>query len=649
MDSRVPSKITTSRHTNPWMNTQIKRAIRRKQRAHKKARETNIKRDRDRYKRLQKEVQFHVRKANKTYMQDTVSNESKDNSKKFWSFVKSKGQEFTGVAPLKNKDGFLQSNTQSRANILNEQFKSVFTEEDLTNIPDKGTSTTPSMPEIKFDWKGVHKLLKNLKTLKATGPDSIPAFILKAAADELAPALAILFQLSLDQGEIPADWREALVVPIFKKGDKHQASNYRPVSLTSITCKLLEHIIPSSIMKHFDKHKILCDNQHGFRKKRSCETQLLSTVQEIASSTAKGKQVDVILLDFEKAFDKVTHSRLLYKLDHYGVRDNTKKWIQSFLSHRTQQVILDGVKSDTADVTSGVPQGTVLGPLLFLCFINDLPASILSSDTKLFADDSLLFKVIENDNDRELLQRDLSALELWEETWQMRFNPTKCVVLRISNKKSPTCKTNYQLHGHTLEVVDASKYLGVTLTENLLWDKHIQNTVSKGNRTVGFLRRNLRDCTPPVKASTYKIMVRPILEYASPVWDPYQQTDIKALEQVQRRAAIYVFNDYSTRTPGCVTKMLDDLEWEPLEVRRRHDRLSMLYRMQHNLVDIPANRYLSSSDSRTRGTVKFFQERISDTTYSNSFYPRTAREWNKLPSRVVSAASLEDFRSSLRV
>ena len=215
------------------------------------------------------------------------------------------------------------------------------------------------------------------------------------------------------------------------------------------------------------------------------------------------------------------------------MRDNTKKWIQSFLSHRTQQVILDGVKS--AEVTSGDPQGTVLGPLLFLCFINDLPASILSSDTKLFAGDSLLFKVIENDNDRELLQRDLSALELWEETSQMRFNPTKCAVLRISNKKSPTCKTIYQLHGHTLEVVDASKYLGVTLTEDLSWDKHIQNIVSKGYRTVSFLRRNLRDCTPPVKASTYKIMVRPILcilEYASPVWDPYQQTDIKALEQV---------------------------------------------------------------------------------------------------------------------
>ena len=180
----------------------------------------------------------------------------------FWAYVKSKGQEFTGVAPLKNQDGFLQSDTKARANILNEQFKSVFTREDLSNIPDTGESDITAMQNIKIDLKGVHKLLKNLKVHKATGLDEIPAYILKTAADELAPALAILFQLSMDQGEIPQDWKQALVVPIFKKGDKHLPSNYRPVSLTSITCKLLEHIIHSNIMHHFDQHRVLCDNQH---------------------------------------------------------------------------------------------------------------------------------------------------------------------------------------------------------------------------------------------------------------------------------------------------------------------------------------------------------------------------------------------------
>ena len=153
--------------------------------------------------------------------------------------------------------------------------------------------------------------------------------------DGLAPALALLFQLSIDLGEIPEDWRQALVVPIFKKGDKHQSSNYRPVSLTSITCKLLEHILHSNIMRHLDQHNVLCDNQHGFRKKRLCKTKLLSTVQEIVSSTAKGQQVDTILLDFAKAFDKIPHTRgtrLLHKLDHYRVRGNVKGWIESFLT-----------------------------------------------------------------------------------------------------------------------------------------------------------------------------------------------------------------------------------------------------------------------------------------------------------------------------
>lgn len=297
---------------------------------------------------------------------------------------------------------------------------------------------------------------------------------------------------------------------------------------------------------------------------------------------------------------------------------------------------------------SGVPQGTVLGPLLFLCFINDLPESIRASQTKLFADDSLLFKVIDSDRDRALLQRDLSALQQWEETWQMSFNPTKCVVMRISTKKKKVLQTQYQLHGHTLDVVDVSKYLGVNIKDDLSWDTHIHTTVTKANRTVGFLRRNLKDCKPPVKDLAYKTVVQPVLEYASTVWDPHTQANVKCLEQVQRRAARFVFNDYRTRTPGCVTQMLDDLKWEPLEVRRRHDRLIMLYKMQHGLVDIPTDRYLSVSDSRTRGSSRFFQERITDTTYSNSFFPKTVRDWNRLPSRVVAAASLEEFRSLLQ-
>ena len=231
-----------------------------------------------------------------------------------------------------------------------------------------GQSETPSM--ITVDWKGIHALLMNLKTKKATGPDEIPAFILKAAATELAPALANLFQLSLDQGEVPQDWREASVVPLFTKGDRHLASNYRPVSLASITCKLLEHIVHSNVIRHFDRNDVLSDNQHGFRKRRSCETQLLTTIHSTGLC---------------KAFDKVPHVRLLHKLDHYGVGGNIKRWIQSFLYNRKQQVFLDGAKSKTADVSN---QERIKDQIMSNSFFprtvrewNLLPASTVSAPT----------------------------------------------------------------------------------------------------------------------------------------------------------------------------------------------------------------------------------------------------------------------------
>ena len=254
---------------------------------------------------------------------------------------------------------------------------------------------------------------------KASGPDSIPTFMLKIAAEELSPVLSRIFQTSLDTGEDPTDWRKAPIVPIYKKGDRHQVSIYRPVSLTSVTCKILEHVVHSNVVNHFLQNIILSDNQHGFRAKRSCETQLITTLQGITSQLRSGRdQVDVISLDFSNAFDRVPHQRLLHKLEYYGVRGDTLRWIHTFLSYRKQQVLLEGVTSAEADVISGVLQGTVLGPLLLLAFINDLPEST-SSDTRLVADDALLYRHIGNDEDARLFQQDLDALQQWESRWQM--------------------------------------------------------------------------------------------------------------------------------------------------------------------------------------------------------------------------------------
>ena len=277
------------------------------------------------------------------------------------------------------------------------------------------------------------------------------------------------------------------------------------------------------------------------------------------------------------AFDKVPHERLMNKLNYYGIRNNNLNWIKDFLSNRQQQVILNGIQSSKLSVDSGVPQGTVLGPTLFLLFINDLPEHV-SSKARLFADDCLLYRITNKISESNELQKDLTNLELWESEWQMKFNPEKCYVINISKKAKPN-SFQYKLHNHILETVPDSKYLGVTLSSDLDWGPHINNITAKANKTLGFLRRNMKHCTRKVKSLTYTSLVRPIVEYSSPVWDPYKQNQIAQLEQIQRKAARYVFNDYTNKTPGAVTGMINTLNWESLQSRRTKARLVLLYKI----------------------------------------------------------------------
>jgi hypothetical protein len=231
----------------------------------------------------------------------------------------------------------------------------VFTVDDIgENIPTL-SDNYPNMPHINIKTEGVEKLMNNLDPSKVTRPDEIPARILKEYAHEFAPHLASFYNISLSRGEVPSDWRQVNVIPVFKKGEKYLANNYRPVSLTCTCCKVLKHIVVSNMMKHLEIHDILVDCQHGFRAKRSGETQLISLTHELIYNLHSGIQNDLIIIDFSKAFDKVPHKKLLCKLDNYGIRDNTLKWIGSFLHNIMQQVVLDGESSSKLPVVSGVP------------------------------------------------------------------------------------------------------------------------------------------------------------------------------------------------------------------------------------------------------------------------------------------------------
>ena len=485
------------------------------------------------------------------------------------------------------------------------------------------------------------KLLRGLKPHKATGPNEISSRFLKEMASPITPALTPIYQASLEQGQIPDERKTANVAPIFKKGDKSKPSNYRPVSLTPICCKIVEHILHSHIMKFFEGHHILSDFQHGFRKNRSCEPQLILTINDLAKALDNSQQIDGILLDFSKVFDKVPHRRLAAKLHHYGVRGKTLSWIQSFLAGRTQQVTLEGQTSSTSPVTSRVPQGTVLGPLLFLVYINDLPSRVKATP-RLFADDCFLYRVINSPEDSQALQEDLDALQQWEKDLLMSFNPDKCEVIRITKKRKPI-DANYTIHGKELGHTKNAKYLEVLISDTLSWNAHVDTVTEKANNTTAFLRRNLSNCPQHIKDTCYKTFVWPQLEYAATIWDPHTGINIAKLEG----AARFVRNDYNYTSS--VTEMMRALEWESLQQRRHQAKSVMMYSIVNSLVDIPSREYL-----HPQGTVvtrdhqcRFMVPYSRTDTFRMAFFPSAIRLWNQLPESIVNAPSLDVFKTGI--
>ena len=358
-------------------------------------------------------------------------------------------------------DGESYSDSCSKANVLNNYFSSFFIKDEQSPHPDINSTPVPNIPPITVEVDGVYNLLVNLGPHKATSPDNIPTKLLKETAQQMAPLLTLIFQASLNQGKIPSDWKSANVAPIHKKGKRTDPSNYRPISLTSVCCKTLEHVIYCSIFSHLENHKVLNDSQHGFRARRSCETQLIGAITDFHQCLHDRKHIKALFLDFAKTFDKVSHDKLCHKLSHNGINGQLLSWIKDYLSDRSQSVVLDGISSRPHTVTSGVPQGTVLAPLLFLLYINDKTTSV-NSTIRLYADNVLIYRVINSENDCLILQNDINKLEHWADLWSMKFNPTKCVHLTITNKRT-SFKHSYSIYDQQLQQVSSAKYLGVTI------------------------------------------------------------------------------------------------------------------------------------------------------------------------------------------
>ena len=500
MDKFIPSKMSSTRYNLPWFDAQLRKQCRKKKKLYNKAKKSGKTDDWKAFAEARKIMKKNLRQARAKYQADFLESSLKDDPKSFWTYVKDLRKEHQGIADLKSED-HLVSDNKTKADILNKQFSSVFTKEGPGEIPSLGVPY-PSIENLVITTEGVETQLQKLDPSKSQGPDNLPPWFLKMIAADLAPIFRDLFQASVDTGEVPEQWKSANITALFKKGNRAEASNYRPVSLTVVACKILEHIIHSHVMKHLEKHHILTDQQHGFRAKRSTETQLILTNHDIASELNSKKEVDVAILDFSKAFDKVPHRRLSYKLSYYGITGCLLTWIENFLIGRVQHVLVDGQSSDPAPVDSGVPQGTVTGPLWFLLYIKDLPYQ-LKSTCRLFADDCLIYALVcDSEGKSSVLQDDLIMLEKWQDDWMMQFNPSKCTTMSIATR-NPT-KRIYDFCGQQLESVDSHPYLGVEMTNTLSWGIQTSLSIKKAQRAMGVIKRNLADCNQDVKVTTYQ-------------------------------------------------------------------------------------------------------------------------------------------------
>ena len=524
MEACIPLKPRRASNKPLWMNQNIMRLIRKKRRLWNWYKTTRDYTEYQAYLAVQKSVTKTIRAAKKEFERKLAKN-FKNNPRQFYSHLNNNTKSRAQVGPLKNESGEQISDSQGMCNVLNSFFTSVFTEEDTANIPTLERMGETDVGSLIVSEEMFKARLSKIKQNGAPGPDKITPRILTELKDVVALPLCMIFNKSIHTGQVPSDWKIAHVTPVFKKGSRTLAENYRPISLTSIVCKILESFICEIIITHLSEHGLLNSSQHGFVSHRSCLTNLLEYLETLTALLDQGHNIDVFYLDFSKAFDRVPHQRLLVKLEAHGITGDILNWIKSWLSQRKQRVVLNGSQSDWSPVPSGVPQGSVLGPLLFIIFINDIDNAVDAVYCCLlkFADDTKGLHKVNSKSDADKLQNDLDNLYKWSCDWQMLFNLDKCHILHLG-KNNP--HHQYYINGHPMLNVEYEKDLGVIIHSSCTPSKQVSAAAMKGNQVLGQLLRafTYRDSKTFIKL--YKQYVCPHIECCVQAWNPWLQHDI---------------------------------------------------------------------------------------------------------------------------
>ena len=638
-------KLTPKPKTLPFMTPEIRKERNRRGRYWRKYNKGGKEEHYQKFAKARNKLRSLTKQLYARY-ESKLADDSKNNPKKFWKYVSSKDHSRRSVKALSTDDSKEVTNLKDITKLLNRQFASVFTNEPDGPLPHSPPYDIPNpMPPILLSPPVVQKRLEALDVNKSAGPDNLHPRLLKELAKEIAQPLCNIFQLSLDSKKVPKDWKLTHVTPIFKKGDRTKAKNYRPISLTSAVAKTLERIVNADILTHLCNNNILSPDQHGFLPGKSVETNLLETYSTITDHLEKGIPVDLILLDLAKAFDKVPHNRLRLKLSAAGTHSDVVDWVMDFLTGRSQQVRLfttngDKVFSEPCDVVSGVPQGTVLGPTLFLIYINDMMNGTENNIT-LYADDSKLF----GPANQQSLQRDLHKIQMWAQDWLLEFNTSKCSVLHFGSnnlRHQYSMSDPNSLASLVLKTSPEERDLGVLIDEQLKFHGHWQQAVSKANSSLGLLKRTITSRSRTVFLRLYKAIVRPVLDFGTCLTSPSYKNDTSLIEGVQRRATkcIAGLRDLP------YNKRLERMQLPTLVFRRRRGDMMLTYKYNAQ----PNNPLFTkhSSQHHTRGHSHKLSKRFVKTrTRQHFFSERVVNDWNSLQAETATAPTAASFKSRL--
>ena len=602
------------------------------------------------------EVREHILDSKKKRERRAVE-KIKSDPRYFYSFAKSFAKGSSSIPVVTDRDGSVVTDTKEIADKFQQEFCSVFSDPENPEIRDPKFGP----PNIKWEDMGMTlndedlaKACKELEVSSSPGPDGMPAKILKEAAEALAVPMGIIWRESLELRKTPEYYKMGHVVPLHKKGDRACVRNYRPVTLTSHVIKIFERVMRRHMVEYFEKNGLFSKRQHGFRAGRSTLTQLLGYFDWVMKALCDGHDTHTIFLDYSRAFDKVDIRLLLLKVRRYGVHPQIVDWLESFLTGRRQKVVLDGVQSEIAIIISGVPQGTVLGPLLFLIFLNDLEDEVVDAILSFFADDSRVGMEVLTEEDIDKLQRDLDRILEWALRNNMVLNEEKYELMVHSHNQSsllgelPLTGANYVTSGGSVLTPSRElRDLGVLVSENLSWRAHYVKLTTRGRRMAQWVLGVFSSRDQELMVSLYKTLVRSTMEYCSPVWCPQMVSDIQLLESVQRRFTASVAGQKELNY------------WERLKslglmsLQRRRERYTVLH-MHKTLHETVPNEVGVAFYRTSRHGLKAVLPDLSRvkskrcaSLYASSFGSVGPRLWNCLPREIREIENLDLFKATL--